>query len=78
MEPHHLAPLLSRAARTATTGKSNCRQPAALIVVDHAIYGDVIIRRWQAFTGGIARHEESGRSFDEIEADGKEECDAER
>jgi light-regulated signal transduction histidine kinase (bacteriophytochrome) len=35
MEPHRLAPLLSRAVGTATTGKSNCRQPADLIVVDH-------------------------------------------
>jgi hypothetical protein len=34
MEPHHLAPLLCRAVGTATTGKSNCRYPADLIVVD--------------------------------------------
>src|SRR5208282_1580052 len=36
MEPHHLAPLLSRAFGTATTGNSNCRHPADLIVVDQA------------------------------------------
>lgn len=29
-------------------------------------YCDVIIRRWQEFTGGVARHEESGRSFDDL------------
>ena len=31
-------------------------------------YCDVIVRRWQTFTGKVARHEESGRSFDEIAA----------
>jgi hypothetical protein len=35
MESHRLTPLLSRAVGTATTGNSNCRQPADLIVVDH-------------------------------------------
>jgi hypothetical protein len=29
-------------------------------------YCDVIVRRWQAFTGQQARHEESGRAFDEV------------
>ena len=29
-------------------------------------YCDVILRRWQAAAGGIARHEPSGASFDEI------------
>jgi DNA modification methylase len=27
-------------------------------------YCDVIVRRWQAFTGGVARHEQSGCGFD--------------
>lgn len=31
-------------------------------------YCDVIVRRWQAFTGAVARHERSGRAFDEIAA----------
>jgi DNA modification methylase len=31
-------------------------------------YVDVIIRRWQAWTGGQARHQESGRAFDDIAA----------
>ncbi len=31
-------------------------------------YCDVIIRRWQAFTGQQARHEESGRAFDDVAA----------
>ena len=29
-------------------------------------YVDTIIRRWQALTGGIARHADSGRSFDDL------------
>ena len=29
-------------------------------------YCDVIIRRWQAFTGQAARHQESGRAFDDL------------
>ncbi len=29
-------------------------------------YVDTIIRRWQALTGGIARHAASGRSFDDL------------
>ena len=31
-------------------------------------YCDVIVRRWQAFTGAVARHAESGRAFDEVAA----------
>jgi DNA modification methylase len=31
-------------------------------------YCDVIVRRWQAFTGQQARHQESSRTFDEIGA----------
>ena len=31
-------------------------------------YCDVIVRRWQAFTGGVARHGESGRAFSEVAA----------
>ena len=31
-------------------------------------YCDVIIRRWQEFTGQQARHEESGRAFDDMAA----------
>ncbi len=27
-------------------------------------YCEVIVRRWQAFTGAVARHEESGRAFE--------------
>jgi DNA modification methylase len=30
------------------------------------LYVDVILRRWQAFTGAIARHAASGLGFDEI------------
>jgi DNA modification methylase len=30
------------------------------------IYVDTIVRRWQALTGGSARHASSGRSFDEL------------
>ena len=29
-------------------------------------YCDVIVRRWQAFTGSVAQHEASGRAFDDI------------
>jgi len=31
-------------------------------------YCDVIVRRWQAFTGQAARHQESGRAFDDLVA----------
>jgi DNA modification methylase len=30
------------------------------------IYVDTIVRRWQALTGGSARHAVSGRSFDDL------------
>ena len=30
------------------------------------LYVDTIIRRWQALTGGIARHAVNGRSFDDL------------
>jgi DNA modification methylase len=33
-------------------------------------YCDVTLRRWQEFTGDIARHSETGRSFDELVAEG--------
>jgi DNA modification methylase len=29
-------------------------------------YVDTIIRRWQSLTGGVARHADSGRSFDDL------------
>ena len=29
-------------------------------------YVDTVIRRWQTLTGEIARHAESGRSFDDL------------
>ena len=29
-------------------------------------YVDTIVRRWQALTGGSARHSASGRSFDDL------------
>ena len=32
-------------------------------------YVDTAIRRWQALTGGKARHAESGRSFDDLAAE---------
>jgi len=31
------------------------------------LYVDTIIRRWQAFTGGTARHATSGKSFNELQ-----------
>jgi DNA modification methylase len=30
------------------------------------VYVDTVIRRWQALTGGSARHAASGRSFDDL------------
>ena len=30
------------------------------------VYVDTIVRRWQAWTGGSARHAASGRSFDDL------------
>lgn len=32
------------------------------------LYVDVIVRRWQAYTGASARHASTGASFDEISA----------
>jgi DNA modification methylase len=40
---------------------------ARLIEID-PLYCDVIIRRWQEFSGGIAVHQQSGRSFDKTES----------
>jgi len=33
------------------------------------LYVDTVVRRWQAYTGEVARHELSGRSFADIEAE---------
>ena len=38
------------------------------------VYVDVIIRRWQEFTGREARLEGSGQSFDELAASGSEQA----
>jgi DNA modification methylase len=40
---------------------------ARLLEIDPR-YCDVIIRRWQDFTGQQARHEESGRAFNDVAA----------
>ena len=42
---------------------------ARVIEID-PLYCDVIIRRWQEFSGGIATHQPSGLSFAKIEANG--------
>jgi DNA modification methylase len=34
-------------------------------------YVDTIIRRWQKLTGGIARHAETGRAFDDLAREGE-------
>jgi DNA modification methylase len=34
-------------------------------------YVDTIVRRWQALTGGSARHAASGRSFDDVAREGE-------
>lgn len=47
------------------TGRS-----ARLIEIEMA-YVDVILRRWQDFTGGGATLEGDGRTFDEIAASGR-------
>ena len=40
------------------------------------LYVDTIVRRWQAYTGESARHEPSGRTFNELEAERAEKkCD---
>ena len=41
------------------------RRQARLIELEPK-YVDVIVRRWQAWTGGQARHAESGRTFDDL------------
>ena len=33
------------------------------------LYVDTIVRRWQAFTRGTARHAASGKNFDELQAE---------
>jgi DNA modification methylase len=33
------------------------------------LYVDVIVRRWQAYTGDVARHAETGQTFDEVAAE---------
>ena len=38
------------------------------------IYVDTIVRRWQAYTGEAARDASSGRSFNELEAERKDEA----
>jgi DNA modification methylase len=35
-------------------------------------YLDTIVRRWQAFTRGRARHALTGKSFDELEAEAEQ------
>jgi DNA modification methylase len=57
----------------------NLDRKARLIELDPG-YADVIVRRWQNYTGKTARQEESGQSFDQIadersqvEAEGREE-----
>jgi DNA modification methylase len=36
------------------------------------LYVDTVVRRWQSFTGESARHAASGRTFNELEAEAKE------
>jgi DNA modification methylase len=36
------------------------------------LYVDTIVRRWQTFTGEQARHDQSGRSFNELEQEAAE------
>jgi DNA modification methylase len=40
------------------------KRKARLIELD-PIYCDVIVRRWQALTGGVAKHAETGEAFDD-------------
>jgi DNA modification methylase len=35
------------------------------------VFADLIVKRWQSFTGASAVHEESGKSFDELAHDRK-------
>jgi DNA modification methylase len=43
------------------------RRQARVIELDPK-YCDVIVRRWQAFTGGVARLDQSGRAFEDVAA----------
>jgi DNA modification methylase len=36
------------------------------------LYVDTIVRRWQAYTGNVARHASSGKSFSQLEAETEE------
>jgi hypothetical protein len=38
---------------------------AAMVFID-PIHVDTIVRRWQALTGGSARHAVTGRDFDDL------------
>jgi hypothetical protein len=35
-------------------------------------YVDTVVRRWQRYAGGVARHAVSGRPFNELEAEARE------
>ena len=52
-------PASSRRARCSTTGRRCCGLELC------PAYVDVIVRRWQAFTGRTAIHQASSQSFDE-------------
>jgi DNA modification methylase len=54
----------------------NLARKARLIEVD-PLYVDVIIRRWQSYTGRVAVLEPEGRSFDEISAERDEQSGTE-
>jgi hypothetical protein len=50
----------------ARSGTTACwRNSCSRLELD-PLYGDVILRRWQDFTGATARHAASGLGFDEI------------
>lgn len=51
------------------------RRKARLIELD-PIYCDVIVRRWQALTGELAKHAETGEAFDDRAASQVGEDDA--
>ena len=44
---------------------------ARLVEIDPR-YVDVIVRRWQAFTGNLAVHEQNSRTFEQIEQERSE------
>jgi DNA modification methylase len=50
---------------TTIIAAQKCRRKAAAIEID-PIYVDVAVRRWQTFTGNVARLESGGETFDEI------------